>query len=74
MSSRPPLEVQLASYPMGTRGLSPEVKRPELEADHSLLTSAEVKKTRVYTATPRTPSWLSAELVNHRDNFTFLPY
>jgi hypothetical protein len=34
-----------ASYPMGTgRVLSPGVKRPRLEADHSPPTSAEVKK------------------------------
>jgi hypothetical protein len=31
---------------------SPGVKRPEREADHSLLTSAEIKKTLVYTSTP----------------------
>jgi hypothetical protein len=32
--------------------LSPEVKRPWREADHSPPTSAEVKKMRVYTFTP----------------------
>jgi hypothetical protein len=32
-------------------GLSPGVKRPGLEADHSPPTSAEVKKTWVYTST-----------------------
>jgi hypothetical protein len=31
---------------------SPAVKRPGREADHSLATSAEVKKTLVYTSTP----------------------
>jgi hypothetical protein len=36
------------------RGLLPviKVKRPGREADHSPLTSAEVKKTWVYTSTP----------------------
>jgi hypothetical protein len=33
-----------ASYPMGTRGSSPGVKRPGREADHSPPASAEVKK------------------------------
>jgi hypothetical protein len=36
----------------GYRGLFPrEVKRPESEADHSPATSAEVKKTCIYTST-----------------------
>jgi hypothetical protein len=39
---------------------------PELEADHSLPATAEVKKAWVYTFTP------SYALVKHRDNFTFL--
>jgi hypothetical protein len=39
------------------------VKRPGHEADHSPPASAEVKKK---------PSWRSAWLVKHRDNFTFL--
>jgi hypothetical protein len=33
-----------ASYPMGTRSSSPEVKRPGREVDHSPPSSAEVKK------------------------------
>jgi hypothetical protein len=42
-----------ASYPMGVPGaLSPGVKRPWREADRSPPTSAEVKKTWVYTSTP----------------------
>jgi hypothetical protein len=44
--------VHLTSYPMGTGALSPQLKRPGLEADHSLPTSAEVKKTWVYISTP----------------------
>jgi hypothetical protein len=37
-----------ASYPMGA--LSPEVKRPGHETDHSPPTSAEVKKVWIYTS------------------------
>jgi hypothetical protein len=33
-----------ATYPMGTRGSFPEVKRPRCEADHSPPSSAEVKE------------------------------
>jgi hypothetical protein len=46
--------------------LSPGVKRPGHEADHSPPTSAEVKKTWIYTTTPHTSSWRSAKLL-----FTF---
>jgi hypothetical protein len=37
---------------MGTGDLSPEVKRPGREADHSPPTSAEVKKMWLYRSTP----------------------
>jgi hypothetical protein len=40
--------------------LSPGVKRPGREVDHSPPTSAEVKKMRIYISTPHTPSWHSA--------------
>jgi hypothetical protein len=43
---------QSASYPMWTGGYFPGVKRPRREANHSSPTSAEVKKTWVYTCTP----------------------
>jgi hypothetical protein len=43
-----------ASYEMGV--LSPEVKRPELEDDHSPPSSAEVKNTWSYTSTPHASS------------------
>jgi hypothetical protein len=36
--------VHPASYPMGTRGSFPGVKRPGREADHSPPSSAEVKE------------------------------
>jgi hypothetical protein len=43
---------RLVSYPMSTGGSFPEVKRPGREGNHSPPTSAEVKKTWVYTSTP----------------------
>jgi hypothetical protein len=36
----------------GYRGLSPELKRPGREADHSPPNNAEVKKMWIYTSTP----------------------
>jgi hypothetical protein len=40
-----------ASYPMGTVGSFPGVKRPGREADHSSPSSAEVKNAWSYTST-----------------------
>jgi hypothetical protein len=40
--------------------ISPGVKRPGREVNHSPPTSAEVKKMWIYTATPHTPSWRNA--------------
>jgi hypothetical protein len=65
-------EVHPTSYPMDTGDSFPGGKRSEREVDHSSPTSAEVKKMWIYTSTPNTPSWRSAKLVQHRDNFTFL--
>jgi hypothetical protein len=48
------------------------IKRPKLEADHSPPSSAKIMKTWIYTPIAHTPSWHSAQLVKHRDNFTFL--
>jgi hypothetical protein len=42
----------LASYPMGTRGFCPEVKRPGREADHSLPSTAEVRNAWSYNSSP----------------------
>jgi hypothetical protein len=50
--------------------LSLEVKRPEREADHLLLSSAEVKNGRVIPPFPRTSSWRGAQLIKHRKSFT----
>jgi hypothetical protein len=44
--------VHPTSYPMGTGGSFPGVKRPGREADHSTPVSAEVKKMWIYTSTP----------------------
>jgi hypothetical protein len=43
--------VHPASYPMETAGLSPEVKRPGRQADHSPPANAEVKKMWIYNST-----------------------
>jgi hypothetical protein len=46
------------------------------EADHSPPSSAEVEEwVELYIHSPNTPSWLGAQLGEHRDNFTLpLPY
>jgi hypothetical protein len=50
-----------ASYPMGTKGSFPGGKRPKREADHSHLSSAEVKqRVELYLLSPNTPSWRGA--------------
>jgi hypothetical protein len=41
-----------ASYPVGTGALSPGVKQPGREADHSPPAIAEVKKMWINTSTP----------------------
>jgi hypothetical protein len=50
-----------ASYPMGTRGSFPGVKRLGREANHSPPSSAEVKEcVELYLHSPNTPSWRDA--------------
>jgi hypothetical protein len=51
-SSRPALETTQPPSQRVPGNLSPGVKWLEREADHSPPTSAEVKKTWIYTATP----------------------
>jgi hypothetical protein len=47
-----------ASYPMGTRGSFPGVKRSGRKADHSPPSSAEVKEcVELYLHSPNTPPW-----------------
>jgi hypothetical protein len=55
---------------MASGALSPGIKRPGCEADHSPPTSVKVKKTWVYTSTPPWSSWHDDLLVKHRDKFT----
>jgi hypothetical protein len=63
--------VHSTSCPMCMGALSPGVKRLARETDHSPPTSAEVKKTWVYTSTPLYASWRSAYLVKYRDKLYF---
>jgi hypothetical protein len=51
----------------------PWVKRPGNESNHPPLTSAKVKNMWIYTSTPPTSSWHSAQFVKHRDNFNYIP-
>jgi hypothetical protein len=45
------------------------------EANHSPPSSAEVKEwVDLYLYSPNTSSWRDAQVGEHRDNFTFLPY
>jgi hypothetical protein len=54
----------------GYRGLFPGGKAAGAWSCHSSPTSAEVKKMWIYISTRHTPSWRSAQLVKHRNNFT----
>jgi hypothetical protein len=56
---------------MGTGGSFLGVKRQGREAAHSSPTSAEVKQTWSIHPLPHTSSRHSAQLVKHKDNFTF---
>jgi hypothetical protein len=56
---------------MGIWALSTGVKRPGREVGHSLPTSAEVKKTWIYTST-LPYIFLAWRLAKHRDKFTLL--
>jgi hypothetical protein len=61
--TQPPIQWVPGAFSLG-------VKRPGREADHSPLSSAEVKNAWSYTSTPQYVfrAWC---LVKHRDNFTF---
>jgi hypothetical protein len=56
---------------MCTGALSPGVKRPEREVDHSPLTSAEIKKMWIYTSTP---TRLHGVVLNYLSTGTTLPF
>jgi hypothetical protein len=62
--TEPPIQ-WIQGYP------SPAVKRPGREADHSPLSSAEVKNAWTCTSTPQYVFTVWC-LVKHRDNFTFI--
>jgi hypothetical protein len=66
-TAHPPTECPIQWAPAN---LSPHVNHPVCQADHSPPSSAEVKNTLMCTS-PHTPSYRSAQLVEHRDNFTF---
>jgi hypothetical protein len=51
--------------------LSPSIKRSESEADYSPPSSAEVENGWSIQPLPHMPSWHSAQLIKHRNNFTF---
>jgi hypothetical protein len=59
-SSRPVLGLNQLPTKWIPGALSPEIKRPGREADHSSPNTVEVKKTWIYTSTPHIPSWISA--------------
>jgi hypothetical protein len=56
-----------ACYPLNTRGFFPGVRLP----GHSPPSSAVIKSTWIDLHSPIQFSWHSAELIKHRDNFTF---
>jgi hypothetical protein len=53
--------------------LSPGVKRPGREAEHLPVSSAEVKKTWIYTSIPLY-AFMAYCLLRYSDNFTFTFY
>jgi hypothetical protein len=63
MSSGPALGPTQPPIQWVPKALSPGVKRPGLVADHSAPTSAEVKKTWIYTSTP--PLRLRGVVINY---------
>jgi hypothetical protein len=68
-SSRPALGPTQPPIQGVPRALSSGVKRPWREFDHSLPTSAEVKKIWIYTTTPQY-IFMGWCLIKHRENFT----
>jgi hypothetical protein len=78
---RPDLLWGPAFSPMGTESTSPGGKRPGREADHSPLSSAEVKKTWSYTSSHpyvfmawcliKGYVFMAQDLFKHKYNFTF---
>jgi hypothetical protein len=69
-SSRLPLGLHPASYPMDGGVLFSGIRRPGRKADHSPPPSAEVKNAWSYTST-HTYVFMTWYLIKHRDIFTF---
>jgi hypothetical protein len=65
--------VHVDSYAMGTGGLSPGVKRPGREAEHSPPSSPEVKNARNNTSTPPYV-FIAWYFIKHRNDFTLCGY
>jgi hypothetical protein len=61
----------LVSYPVGTGAHSLVVNRPGHEADHSFSPGAHVKNDGVVPPLPQRSSWRCAEVIKHRNNFTY---
>jgi hypothetical protein len=55
------MDLETASYPMGTGGDFPGLKRPRHEADHSHPTIAEVKGDGAIRPLSHTLSWHNAQ-------------
>jgi hypothetical protein len=66
--------VHPASYPVGTRGSFPGMKRPGRETDHSLQPSTKFKNVWSYTSIPSTPSWRGAQLRKAKEQIYFYFY
>jgi hypothetical protein len=65
-------EVQAASYPVGTRGFYPKMKRPEREADHSPPYSSEIKNGGTIPPLPHTPSCSRYWQIKHSHCFALI--
>jgi hypothetical protein len=58
---------------MGIESSFPRGKRPGPEADHSQLVVRSIIHGSIHPF-PHASSWRSAELIKHRDSFTFMLY
>jgi len=63
-------EVHPDSFPVGTEGSFPGIKRPARQPDHSPSSNVAVKNEWSYTSTPQYV-FIARCLVKHKDNFTF---
>jgi hypothetical protein len=63
-----------ASYPMGTSGPFPGVKRPGCEADHSPPFAEVNECVELYLHSPHTPSWRGAQLKHRVIFYLYLPF